>query len=307
MSNDATALITQTSASYAVDAGLAAQDEACPACTQGIQAGEVYCLRCGYQRGTWAAAPAAAGAGSAVVPAGPPSPWLLRAEDGREWRLAEGEQAAGRGEVEIRLEDNFASRRHAKLIVSADALSVQDLGSSNGTFIGGQRLSPGEAHELSNGSALRIGQTELLVMRSPLESHKDPEAAAISVELEGAAESEESPATAGAEPPALKASPWKLVSDTGTEIALPLGELTLGRKPDRCDRVLEGDTYISGIHCRLLATETSLSITDLGSTNGTYVSDEQLSPDTPRELIAGSVVRVGQTALKVQKSGAEEA
>ena len=59
----------------------------------------------------------------------------------------------------IRLEDDeFASARHARVDVRADGVWLEDLGSTNGTFVNGEKVS---ATRLRAGDVVRIGQTEL--------------------------------------------------------------------------------------------------------------------------------------------------
>ena len=63
---------------------------------------------------------------------------------GAEFPLKEGESEIGRQpECRISLPDPKASRSHAKLTLGADGRClVQDLGSSNGTFLNGSPLKP---------------------------------------------------------------------------------------------------------------------------------------------------------------------
>jgi pSer/pThr/pTyr-binding forkhead associated (FHA) protein len=56
-------------------------------------------------------------------------------------------------------EDEFASGHHARIDVRTDGIWVEDLGSTNGTFVNGGRVS---AERLEPGDVLRIGQTELV-------------------------------------------------------------------------------------------------------------------------------------------------
>jgi len=59
----------------------------------------------------------------------------------------------------IRLgDDEFASARHARVEPRADGVWVEDLGSTNGTFVNGERVT---AERLKSGDILRVGQTEL--------------------------------------------------------------------------------------------------------------------------------------------------
>ncbi len=50
------------------------------------------------------------------------------------------------------------SRRHAAIRASGDHLHVWDLGSSNGTFLNGQRLTPDRPYMLHDGDEIRLGQ-----------------------------------------------------------------------------------------------------------------------------------------------------
>ena len=47
----------------------------------------------------------------------------------------------GRGDVEIRLEDPFASSRHARISREGHVLIIEDLGSTNGTYLNEEPLS----------------------------------------------------------------------------------------------------------------------------------------------------------------------
>ncbi len=65
----------------------------------------------------------------------------------------------GRGEAaEIRLDDPFASSRHAQLVLQAGTVVLEDLGSTNGTYLN-EELLQGPA-PLHNGDRVRIGDSE---------------------------------------------------------------------------------------------------------------------------------------------------
>jgi hypothetical protein len=65
----------------------------------------------------------------------------------------------GRGDVaEIRLDDPFASSRHAQLLLQAGVVVIEDLGSTNGTYLN-EELLQGPA-PLHNGDRVRIGESE---------------------------------------------------------------------------------------------------------------------------------------------------
>ena len=72
-----------------------------------------------------------------------------------------GRSTAGRDhESEIRLDgDEFASARHARIDPRVDGVWVEDLGSTNGTFVNGERIT--SARRLQQGDVVRVGETEL--------------------------------------------------------------------------------------------------------------------------------------------------
>ena len=64
----------------------------------------------------------------------------------------------GRGDVEIRLEDPFASSRHARISREGHVLVIEDLGSTNGTYLNEEPLSGPQP--LYDGDRIRIGDSE---------------------------------------------------------------------------------------------------------------------------------------------------
>jgi len=65
----------------------------------------------------------------------------------------------GRGDVEIRLEDPFASTRHARIERQGSVLVLEDLGSTNGTYLNEEPLEGPQP--LHHGDRIRIGDSEL--------------------------------------------------------------------------------------------------------------------------------------------------
>jgi pSer/pThr/pTyr-binding forkhead associated (FHA) protein len=64
----------------------------------------------------------------------------------------------GRGsDAAIRLDDDYVSTRHARIARSGDQWYVEDLGSTNGTYIGTSRIT--QATAISLGTQIRIGKT----------------------------------------------------------------------------------------------------------------------------------------------------
>jgi pSer/pThr/pTyr-binding forkhead associated (FHA) protein len=70
----------------------------------------------------------------------------------------------GRIDAGIKLDDDEVSRYHAIVRVGDGGADITDLGSTNGTFVDGRRLTGRAA--LVDGSVVRVGQTELRVETS---------------------------------------------------------------------------------------------------------------------------------------------
>ena len=72
--------------------------------------------------------------------------------------------AVGRGgQNEVPLDgDEFASAEHARFEARRDGLWVEDVGSTNGTFVNGARVTT--PRRLSKGDIVRVGQTDLKVV-----------------------------------------------------------------------------------------------------------------------------------------------
>src|SRR5579884_2457466 len=60
-------------------------------------------------------------------------------EPGTEYEIPDG-ATLGRGEVEIQLDDPFASSRHARISRQGHVLVIEDLGSTNGTYLNEEPL-----------------------------------------------------------------------------------------------------------------------------------------------------------------------
>lgn len=96
--------------------------------------------------------------------------WYLEMGGRRRIELPPGEVVIGRGaECDLVLSDATVSRRHALLAVTPERVTLRDLGSSNGSFVNGQRLrgeSPVEA-----GDRLRLGRVRGTLVHGVHEAH----------------------------------------------------------------------------------------------------------------------------------------
>lgn len=87
-----------------------------------------------------------------------------------EYPLYTGENYIGRTDekpVDVDLEDQesaeriWCSRQHARIVSSETGLSIEDLGSQNGTFVNRARIFPGQVRPLVNGDVIQVGTVQL--------------------------------------------------------------------------------------------------------------------------------------------------
>jgi hypothetical protein len=78
-------------------------------------------------------------------------------ESGTAYDLMNG-ATLGRGDVEIRLDDPFASSRHARITREGHVVVIEDLGSTNGTYLNEEPLTGPQP--LHPGDRIRIGDCE---------------------------------------------------------------------------------------------------------------------------------------------------
>src|SRR5262249_38255398 len=154
--------------------------------------------------------------------------------------------------------DVQVSRTHARLTVDGTNVTVEDLGSTNGTHVAGRRLGQGEAAPLYDGDEIRFGGIALraIIPGGPARPAALPPA------------SPDSPAARG---PAVAT----VTREDGTQLPLYAGTNTLGRRPDNTV-CLTGDPYVSGRHAEIRVENDSIQLVDLGSTNGTFIDGERL-------------------------------
>ena len=96
--------------------------------------------------------PATAASYSLIVASGP--------RRGLHWAIGEGVQAGRSPDAEIFLDDVTVSRHHAEFAVEGGALVVRDLGSTNGTYVNGERC---DEAVLAVGDHVIIGRFHLIV------------------------------------------------------------------------------------------------------------------------------------------------
>ncbi|HEY6397356.1 MAG TPA: FHA domain-containing serine/threonine-protein kinase, partial [Solirubrobacteraceae bacterium] len=213
--------------------------------------------------------------------------------------MIEGNERGGRLTVEVDLligrsapegegrlaDDPEISRRHARVSRGPDGqLTIEDLGSANGTFVNDERIE--SRRTLDVGDVVRVGTTVLQVTDSSGSLPEKSRRAPSDLPRAAAEAREELVVTAGA------ALGRRLtVSD---ELVIGRGASGLGRLSD--------DPGLSRRHVRVArGASGQLTIEDLGSANGTFVNGERVRG--PQVLEVGDTVRIGSTTLRLTDVG----
>ena len=69
--------------------------------------------------------------------------------------------------------------------------------------------------------------------------------------------------------------------------------VSMGRTPGQCGLAMPSCNRVSSRHCTLELRGRSILLTDLGSTNGTYVDSKRIQPNVPTSVASGSIVSLG--------------
>lgn len=192
--------------------------------------------------------------------------------EGGSHTLQEGTNLVGREHGPIFETDGYLSPKHAEIVISSQGNHVRDLGSLNGVFV---RMT--EEEEIQPGQILRIGQ-ELLrfelvdppstiddgteIMGSPNPGYWGRITVIIGLDVNGSA--------------------YPLLGDS----------VTMGR--ERGDINFPDDGYVSGMHARLVARDNKVFLSDMGSSNGTFI---KVQGDRP--LPNNSYVLLGQQLFRL--------
>ncbi len=182
---------------------------------------------------------------------------------GAVYELTDDVITVGRGSKnEIVIRDNEVSREHLRLVRVADGYEVHDLGSSNGTFINGQRVVGN--WQLHTGSVLELGDS------ITLEYESDAAAAARTAGLVA-------PDTSAAPAPAQKnyALLMTVGPDAGRTFPLEEDVIKIGR--DLSNDLVVQDPEVSRVHLRFRRLPDSYEVEDMESTNGTTVNGSRLT------------------------------
>jgi pSer/pThr/pTyr-binding forkhead associated (FHA) protein len=253
----------------------------CPNCGKSVQVGFAFCGACGTRVGSAQSGPQPrtmfmAGSSAPAAAVAPRGRLILIRPDGSEGGshpIHDGDNLIGRGQAPLFDADAYLSPRHAELSVGPNGVMIRDLQSLNGVFLKIVAEEP-----LESGDIFRIGQ-ELL----RFEVISPPQALEDGTEVMGTPN------------PGFWGRLSVIVGRDVDGSAFPLfGEaIVLGR--ERGDILFPEDGYVSGTHARISLHDERAFLTDLGSSNGTF-----LRLHSERVIPTGSYMLMGQQLFRLE-------
>lgn len=174
--------------------------------------------------------------------------------------------------ADIVVDDPRVSGRHALLRPDGDAIQVEDIGSSNGTFVRGERITGPSV--LAPGDEMRVGDTTLRVEgKTTTVADQEPTHWSLSV---------------------------RTGPDAGMEQVLHEGSLVIGR--DGAADMRLTDSRVSTNHVRITLRGQVATVTDLDSANGTLVDGLPVGDEVA--LRSGAEIQVGETVIVATRGDA---
>jgi pSer/pThr/pTyr-binding forkhead associated (FHA) protein len=249
----------------------------CPQCGHTNSQANLFCGSCGFRLGGAAPRPVAPAPSPAEPAVGSLVLTALRAEgsEAGTYQIPGSSGGIGRETGSIFAGDSYLSPRHATFRSAGPGRAiVKDEGSLNGVY---KKLGRDLPVELRPNDVFRIGQE--IIKFEPFATHPP---APDGVERLGA-------------PSKGYIGRLALVigrDETGNAFPIPEIGVHLGR--ERGDILFPEDGYVSGLHCRLSWDGQRLFLTDLGSSNGTF-----LRLTSEAEIRGGDVLLMGQQLFRI--------
>lgn len=210
--------------------------------------------------------------------------------------LAKGELTIGRNPGNDIFIDNVGvSRRHAVIRMSGERASIEDLGSANGTFVNGQKIT---SQELKDGDEILVLKYRLLfrVPKEPAAPKAEigADAGQKTMYIEPAMIARAAAGRPAGRPEAAtpKLRPYLILPDR-KKLALESEEITLGSAPD-CKVQVSG-MFVGKLHARIVPEkEGHYKIVHVAGLAGTRVNGEKVAE---RTLKHGDEIEIGKQKL----------
>jgi pSer/pThr/pTyr-binding forkhead associated (FHA) protein len=247
---------------------------------------------------------------AAKSPPGPTGGRVVCLTDGREYTIKDEPLVFGRDAAsDVVVASGDVSRRHAEIRATPEGYVLMDH-SVNGTFVNGRRVS--HSHLLARADVIRIGTDEFRFYAdaAPRSSGPAPRAlppegplhtptgavARLSDTMHGVPLAEIARDAPHAPPAAVALPIASLLVRSGAlrgrRLPITIPMVNIGRA-DYNDIVI-ADPSVSTTHAKLQRKDGVWVLTDLGSTNGTYVEGEPVTGETA--LTPGTTLRFGDVS-----------
>lgn len=194
---------------------------------------------------------------------------------------------------DIVLDERNVSRQHAQIVMKEGQYFLEDVGSTGGTKVNDTAVTEKDIH---TGDVITIGDFRLTFDSGNPEDERTVFEEEATV-LEDGTELDEDRTRFYEEPEAKLI----VVKSEGLEGEIILEEETVIGREEDADITVE-DNRLSRKHCKIVLQEGQYVITDLGSSNGTFVNGAKISEKT---LENGDQIQAGSNIFKFQfeKSG----
>ncbi|HEX2611550.1 MAG TPA: FHA domain-containing protein [Gemmatimonadales bacterium] len=257
---------------------------------------------------------------STKPPAGTTNGRLVCLTDGREYKMGNGPLTLGRDAAsDVVVSGSEVSRQHAEIRPDPQGYLLVDV-SVNGTYVNGERIA--KTHRLARADVIRIGNDEFRFYADsppapapsarPEVSPRSPQPAGaahrLSDTMMGIPTSAPARTAAPAQPPSSSQAAPAPAPAPAIPAAPPLASLLLRSGQLKGERlpikvpvvnigrgdfndVIIADPSVSTMHAKLQRRDAIWILTDLGSTNGTYIDGERLTGEAP--LSPGTTIKFG--------------
>ncbi len=181
--------------------------------------------------------------------------------------------------------ERYVSKRHCEILLRGGRILIRDLHSTNGSFLGDTRLEPNQFYPWLPSQDIQLGPYTLsLVVEEQLNDGTMASAPEGTVNLDTYVRSRQLHVVCADGQPG--------------RVPLALSPVVLGRLED-CDMTL-ANPRVSKRHLQVQRKGAVVEITDLRSTNGSFLDNRRLPANEPVIWRPGAVLRLGPYSVTLE-------
>jgi pSer/pThr/pTyr-binding forkhead associated (FHA) protein len=228
--------------------------------------------------------------------------WMIMLRDKviKRFSLGEGDNISiGRGkDCDITIDNTAISRRHISISLNSGIYFVSDLGSTNGTFVNGKKISKDEP--VSENDNIEFGKFALSINHQDENKQAPVSTAADSLDID-----DETVFVSNNRPQVKKqikpkqAGPQLTILQGGNVNAIPLagkGSVKIGKSPS-CDLILSG-WFIAPAQCYIIRRDKGFYIVPQKSWVATLINGKKISGE--RLLRPGDIIKIRQNTIRFE-------